>query len=664
MAFYITTPIYYANGEPHIGHAYTNTLADVSARYHRLYGEETFFLTGIDEHGQKVEQAAALRNITPLQHCDEMVEKFKNLWARLDIQPDDFLRTTEPRHQKVVQQVLQQLWDSGQIYSDTYSGWYELSEERFLTDKEMEEKGYTKDSPEISQIEEKNYFFKMSTHQDWLLNHIEQHPEFIQPEGRRKEMLGFLKQPLGDLCISRPKSRLSWGIELPFDKDYVTYVWFDALLNYISAPLSHGGPEHLQTLWPQVTHLLGKDILMTHAIYWPTMLHAAGYAPPKKLIAHGWWMVNNAKMSKSKGNSIDPLDMIEKYGADAFRYVLMREMTLGLDSDFSEKSFVLRLNTDLANDFGNLLNRTLNLLNKYFEGVVPEPTVVGEAELAIEALALKTLKDTEALVRDFKMNQALDTVLQLVRHANKYINDEAPWATAKTDLPRAGTVLYYVLEVFRLAATLLSPVIPGKMASLLAQLGLNAQDLKLAWGTLAPGTQTQKPEVLFPRQEYIEKENTMENPTGNPTETAVNPVSTPAEKVNGAAEATSPEAAKDATKDAAQEAPQETFIGIEDFAKVELKVAEVVEAERVPKTDKLLRLIVKIGEEQRQIVAGIAAFYEPEALIGKQVVVVTNLKPVKLRGIESRGMILAAKSGELLSVLTPLNEVATGAQIS
>ena len=640
MTFYITTPIYYANGEPHIGHAYTNTLADVSARFHRLYGEDTFFLTGLDEHGQKVEQAAALRGITPQQHCDEMLTKFQNLWNRLDIQPDDFLRTTEPRHKKVVQEVLQKLWDAGHIYADTYSGWYELSEERFLTDKEMEEKGYTADSPEVTQIEEKNYFFKMSEHHDWLLQHIENNPEFIQPEGRRKEMLGFLKQPLGDLCISRPKSRLSWGIDLPFDEDYVTYVWFDALLNYISAPLSHGGVENLNKLWPQVTHLLGKDILMTHAIYWPTMLHAAGYDAPQRLITHGWWMVDNAKMSKSKGNSIDPLAMIEKYGADAFRYVLMREMTLGLDSDFSEKAFVLRLNTDLANDFGNLLNRTLNLLKKYFDGVVPEPTVVGEAEQAIEALAAKTLADTEALVRDFKMNQALDTILQLVRHANKYINDEAPWSVAKTDLPRAGTVLYYVLEVFRLAATLLSPVIPGKMTSLLNQLGLDAQDLKLAWGVLPPGTQTQKPEVLFPRQEYIEKETPMENVVENTEKKAEAP--------------------------AAEAAPvvEENFIGIEDFAKVELKVAEVVEAERVPKTDKLLRLIVKIGEEQRQIVAGIAAFYEPEKLIGQQVVVITNLKPVKLRGVESRGMILAAKSGDQLSVLTPLNEVATGASIS
>lgn len=636
MSFYITTPIYYANGEPHIGHAYTNTLADVSARFHRLYGEEAFFLTGLDEHGQKVEQAAALRKISPQQHCDEMMEKFKHLWTRLNIQPDDFLRTTEPRHKTVVQQVLQQLWDAGHIYSDTYSGYYELSEERFLTDKEMEEKGYTAESPEVTHIEEKNYFFKMSEHHDWLVQHIEQNPDFIQPEGRRKEMLGFLKQPLGDLCISRPKSRLSWGIELPFDTDYVTYVWFDALLNYISAPLSHGGPENLERLWPQVTHLLGKDILMTHAIYWPTMLHAAGYAPPKQLIAHGWWMVENAKMSKSKGNSIDPLDMIEKYGADAFRYVLMREMALGLDSDFSEKAFVLRLNTDLANDFGNLLNRTLNLLHKYFDGVVPAPVAVGEAEQAIEALAHKTLQDTEQLVRGFKMNLALDTVLQLVRHANKYINDEAPWSVAKTDLPRAGTVLYYVLEVFRLAATLLSPVIPGKMENVLQQLGLDAQALKLEWGVLAAGTQTQKPEVLFPRQEYIEKETTMENT-----------VETPVKEEAVKAEAVEP-----------------TYIGIEDFAKVELKVAEVVEAERVPKTDKLLRLIVKIGEEQRQIVAGIAAFYEPEKLIGQQVVVVTNLKPVKLRGIESRGMILAAKSGDQLSVLTPLNDVATGAQIS
>ncbi len=646
MSFYITTPIYYANGEPHIGHAYTNTLADVLSRYHRLYGEDTFFLTGIDEHGQKVEQAAAERQIAPIEHCNEMVQKFQNLWQKLDIQPDDFIRTTEPRHKKVVQEVLQKLWDAGKIYSDTYAGFYELSEERFLTDKEMEEKGYTADSPEVTHIEEKNYFFKMSEHHDWLVNHIESHPDFIQPEGRRKEMLGFLKQPLGDLCISRPKSRLSWGIDLPFDTDYVTYVWFDALLNYISAPLSQS-EDKLSELWPQVTHLLGKDILMTHAIYWPTMLHAAGYSAPKQLIAHGWWMVDNAKMSKSKGNSIDPLAMIDKYGADAFRYVLMREMTLGLDSDFSEKAFVLRLNTDLANDFGNLLNRTLKLVNKYFEGKVPAPGVATDAESEMVALAEKTIAESEQLVRSFKMNQALDTILQLVRHANKYINDEAPWAVAKTDLARAGTVLYHVLEVFRLTAALLSPVIPGKMASLLEQLGVEASALQLKWGVLEAGTQTRKPEVLFPRQEY--KEEKMENK---------------AEKEITENKEAVKEAVAPAVEAKPEVKPEESFIGIEDFAKVELKVAEVVEAERVPKTDKLLRLIVKIGEEQRQIVAGIAAFYEPEKLIGQQVVVVTNLKPVKLRGVESRGMILAAKAGDQLSVLTPLNEVATGAKIS
>lgn len=648
--FYITTPIYYVNDEAHLGHAYTTTMADVLTRFHQLFGDETFFLTGTDEHGLKVQQAAQKRGISPQQHADELAPRFAHLWEKMNIHPDDFVRTTEHRHKKVVQEVLQRIYDLGQIYADTYAGWYEISEERFLTEKEMEAKGYTAASPEVQRIEEKNYFFKMSAYQDWLIQHIEQNPEFIMPEGRRREILGFLRQPLGDLCISRPKSRLSWGIELPFDNDYVTYVWFDALLNYISVHLDRGGDDELAKWWPHSHNLIGKDILMTHAIYWPTILKAAGYAPPKSLIAHGWWMIDSGKMSKSKGNVVKPLELMDKYGVDAFRYFLVRDMSLGQDSNFSEKALVERLNSDLANDFGNLLNRTHKLVARYFDGVIPAPAELGPLEQELKELGEKTIASVKQQVLEFKLHSALEDVLQLVRRANKYMEETAPWKLVKTDPAATGTVLWHVLEIFRLAASLLSPVIPGKIANLLHQLGLDADALRLEWGVLPAGVQTRAAEVLFPRQEYLEASDTDKESKENKME-ASNPVKT---------EAAPPAAA---AQPAPAEAEPDNLIGIEDFAKVQLRVAQVLEAERVPKTDKLLRLIVDLGDEKRQIVAGVAAWYEPEQLIGKQIVVVANLKPVKLRGIESHGMLLAAKSEGKLSVITPLGEVATGASV-
>jgi len=647
--YYVTTPIYYVNDEAHIGHAYTTTLADVLMRYHRIMGEETFFLTGLDEHGQKVQQAAEKLGISPQEHCDRMAPRFQELWAKMGIQPDDFVRTTQARHQQIVTQILQNIWDKGLIYDATYEGWYEVSEERFLTDKEIEEKGYTPESPEITFIKEKNYFFKMSQFQDWLIEHIQSHPDFIRPESRRNEILGFLRQPLGDLCISRPKSRLSWGIELPFDRDYVTYVWFDALINYISVPLARGGTEELQKWWPHSVHLIGKDILTTHCVYWPTMLKAAGYEPPKTILAHGWWLIDAAKMSKSKGNVVKPLELMDKYGIDAFRYFLMRDMSLGADSNFSEKALVDRINSDLANDFGNLLNRTINLLKRNFEGVIPAPAEKGELELELETLAHTTIKQVREWVLDYKLHAALEETLQLVRRANKYMEQTAPWKTAKTDLPRTGTILWHVLEIFRLAAALLAPVIPGKINDLLEQLGLQETDLKLSWGVLPAGTQTHEPRVLFPRQEFIQEEKKMENTVTEAPVTQAPP-----------AQASAPAAPAPANEDQIGT----NLIGIEDFGKVELRVAQIAEAERVPKTDKLMRLIVDLGTEQRQIVAGIAAHYSPEQLLGKKVIVVANLKPAKLRGLESRGMLLAAKNETQFSILTVLDDVAPGARVS
>lgn len=638
--FYVTTPIYYVNDEAHIGHAYTTTLADVLRTYHRIFGEETFFLTGLDEHGQKVQQAAERAGISPQKHCDLMAPRFQALWEKMGIHYDDFIRTTESRHQAVVKSVLQKIWDQGLIYEATYTGWYELSEERFLTDKEIEEKGYTPNSPEITYIQEKNYFFRMSQFQDWLVEHIQTHPEFILPEGRCNEILGFLRQPLGDLCISRPKSRLSWGIELPFDSNYVTYVWFDALLNYISAPLSRGGEAELQKWWPHSVHLIGKDILTTHCVYWPIMLKAAGYEPPKTILAHGWWLVDATKMSKSKGNVVKPLDLMEKYGVDAFRYFLMRDMSLGADSSFSEKALVERMNSDLANDFGNLLNRTLNLLQRNFEGIIPAPGPQGLLEQELETLARNTIARVRQLVLDYKLHTALEEILQLVRRANKYMEQTAPWKTIKTDVNYTATILWHVLETLRLASALLAPVIPGKIAELLEQLGLHQTDLKLEWGLLPTGIHTRTARVLFPRQEFNTEEKHMENNTERAIASASAETSSSAE-TSGIA-----------------------LIGIDDFGKIDLRVAQVLEAERVPKTDKLMRLLVDLGQEQRQIIAGIAAYYRPEQLLGKKVIVVANLKPVKLRGLESQGMLLAAKNETQFSILTVLDEVAAGSRVS
>lgn len=639
--FYITTPIYYVNDEAHIGHAYTTILADVLTRYHRLFGSKTFFLTGVDEHGQKVEQAARKKGITPQEHCDQMAPKFKQLWTKLNIQYDDFVRTTEPRHKAVVTDVLKKLWDDGHIYAHTYAGWYDVTEERFLTEKEIEESGQAKDSPNISYLEEKNYFFRMSAFQDWLIRHIETHPEFIQPETRRNEILGFLRQPLGDLCISRPKSRLSWGIELPFDADYVTYVWVDALFNYASVHLARGGEAALAQWWPYSHHLIGKDILTTHAVYWPTLLKAAGYEPPKTILAHGWWLLDNSKMSKSKGNVVKPLDLIERYGIEPFRYFMVRDMALGQDSQFSEKALVERLNSDLANDFGNLLNRTMKQLKQYFQGVIPAPGESGELEVELAEMGRATVQKVQELVAVFKLPNAIEETLQFIRRANKYLEQTEPWKTAKTDLVRTGTILYHVLEVLRLGATLLSPMIPHKVEQLLNQLGMSPENLGLEWGTLPTGIAIREAEVLFPRQEFKPEQ----------------------EEVN--METSTAPAAPVATPPTATAAPEGVaLLDIEDFRKVELRVAEVIHAERVPKTDKLMCLQVALGEEKRQIVAGIAAYYEAEALIGKKIIIVANLKPAKLRGLESRGMLLAAKTEDAFSVLTVLNDVPSGASIS
>lgn len=503
--FYVTTPIYYVNDSPHIGHAYTTLLADVLARYARLRGQPVFFLTGLDEHGQKVQQAAQRLGRTPQAHVDEMQARFRALWQELRIEPDDFIRTTEARHKRVVAAVLQQLWEQGDIYRGEYQGWYCVPDERFWTEKDLRDGACPDCGRPVEQIREVNYFFRMSAYQDWLVDYINEHPRFIQPPHRRNEVLGFLRQPLSDLCISRPASRLSWGIPLPFDPAYVTYVWFDALLNYVTAAGYLQDMERFETLWPQVVHLIGKDILTTHSVYWPTMLKAAKLPLPKTIFAHGWWVLGERKMGKSLGNAVNPLDLVKVYGVDAFRYLLMREMTPGYDADFDLDRLAARYQADLANNLGNLLHRATNMIGRYCGGRVPEPGAVGPAEEELRARFETSTSQVFTVLEGFAVQQVLATVMEGLSAANQYLEQSAPWKRAKNgEIEAVFTCLYTTAEVVRLAALLLSPVLPERSAEVFRRLGWQPSgqvQCDLAWGALLPGSLVTMGEPLFPRLE-------------------------------------------------------------------------------------------------------------------------------------------------------------------
>jgi len=491
--FYITTPIYYVNDKPHIGHAYTTILADVLARYYRSINYKTFFLTGLDEHGQKVQQAAEVKGVSPKYHCDQMAPSFIKLWEKLNISYNDFIRTTEKRHVKGVQKILKSVYDKGDIYKDEYEGLYSVSEERFITEKEAESGEFR----DIKKIKEKNYFFKMSKYQQSLINHINSNPDFIQPKHRKNEILGFLKQPLNDLCISRPKIRLNWGIELPFDSDYVTYVWFDALINYITALGYKENQEEFKSLWPASYHLIGKDILTTHAVYWPTMLMSLGLQLPKTIFAHGWWLMSESKMSKSIGNVINPMELINKYGVDPVRYFLMREMVLGQDSNFSIETFKNRYNSDLANDFGNLLSRVSTLMKKNYNGKIPDLVKISESGEKIKLNSELLIKSVKTKMELMRINEAIEDIMRFIRSVNKYLELNAPWKMVKIDKINAGNVLYVAGEALRIAALLLSPVMPSRTSLLLE--AFNAGKSSLNWGELQSGSIIKDHSPLFPR---------------------------------------------------------------------------------------------------------------------------------------------------------------------
>ncbi len=624
--FYITTPIYYVNDEPHIGHAYTTIMADVLSRFHRLAGDDVMFLTGTDEHGQKVNEAAKERNLSPLAHADEMVVRFQALWDVLNISHDDFIRTTEARHKRVVSEILQRIYDAGEIYSDNYEGWYCIPDERFWMEKDLVDGNCPDCGRPAVKISEKNYFFKMSKYQDWLIEYIETHPNFIRPEKRRNEILGFLRQPLGDLCISRPKERLEWGIPLPFDDDYVCYVWFDALINYITAPGYIADDARFEHWWQSSCHLIGKDILTTHCVYWSTMLKAIGVPLPKTIMGHGFWLVDETKMGKSLGNAIRPLDLADKYGVDAFRYFLVRDMTLGQDSNFSEEAFVQRYNTELANELGNLLNRSVVMAARYLDGVVPAVDGNHAALDALKAQTDETLHAVGEAIDAMNPNAVLDAVWKLVREANRFVEVQAPWHLVKDASKRAEleVTIYALLETMRQLSVLLFPVIPSKACEIWQQLGaegspedVHLDDLK-TWGGLDANLQVAPGDPVFPRIEEV---------------------------------------------DVAEEKPED-LISFSEFQKLKLRVAKIDAAERVKGADRLLQLQISLGDEQRQIVAGIAEFYEPEALVGQQIVVVANLEPATIRGVESQGMLLAASDDNGLTLVTPDGEIGVGAEVN
>ena len=645
--YYITTPIYYPSDKLHIGHAYCTTIADTLARFHLAKGEEVFFLTGSDEHGLKIQRKAQEKGITPIEYVDAIIANFKQLWNELNISNNDFIRTSEERHHKVVQDVLTKIFEQGDIYKKNYEGLYCVPCESYWLERQLVDGKCPDCGRPVEKMQEESYFFKLSKYQEWWLQFIEENPNFIQPASRRNEMINFVKQGLEDLCITR--TTFDWGIPVPFDKKHVVYVWFDALLNYLTG-IKYGTDDAMfNKFWPASLHLVGKEIVRFHTIIWPIMLKAMGVELPQKVYGHGWLVIDGDKMSKSKGNVIDPLALIDEFGADAIRYFLLREIVFGNDGNFSRDALITRINSDLANDLGNLLHRTVSMIEKYHGGVVTNTGVIEAVDEDLMALVKSTAENFAKDMDAMEINSAIKGVWALISRANKYIDETAPWILAKDEAKaaRLQTVMYNLAETLRVVAILVAPFIPSTSPKIYTQLGLEVPAEFLLtdaeFGKIADGTKVQKGEPLYPRIEIAEDGATIIG--GKRYEPKVEVAPAPVEEPKVEME------------------PIKEEITIDAFEKIDLRVGTVKAAEKVKKSKKLLKLQVMIGDEERTIVSGIAQYYEPEALIGRNVIVIANLAPAKLFGIESFGMLLAASDGNGNLVLADAPGMASGSRV-
>ena len=634
--YYITTPIYYPSAKLHIGNTYTTVAADVLARYKRKDNYDVMFLTGTDEHGQKIEGVAKEKNLEPKEYVDGVVEEIKDLWKLMNIKYDKFIRTTDDYHKKVVQDIFKKLYDKGDIYKGVYEGYYCTPDEAFWTESQLDNGNCPDCGRPVEKANEEAYFFEMSKYADRLIKYIEENPLFIQPESRKNEMLNnFLKPGLNDLCVSR--TSFSWGIPVNFDEGHVVYVWIDALSNYITA-LGYGSDDKslFDKYWPADVHLIGKDIIRFHTIYWPIMLMALDLELPKQIFGHGWLLADGDKMSKSLGNVVDPVVLIEHFGEDAVRYYLLKEISKGNDGDFTNEKFIRKINSDLANDLGNLLSRSLSMVEKYFEGIIPEKMIEGDFDKSLIELALETPKKVSKCIDEINIPEALDEIWVLIRRTNKYIDETTPWVLARDPemKNRLGGVLYNLLESLRFIGALVEPFIPKTAHKIKEQ--LNTNDLSFDSLKSFDGTKSRdkinKGEIIFPRIDVDEKLEELSKINPQPKKKQYNKI-----------------------KDE---------ITIDDFNKLDLRVGKIVEASKIKGADKLLKLKVDIGSEIRQVVSGIAKDYKSEELVGLKVTLVCNLKPVKLRGELSEGMILAASDKEGLSIITLDKDMSSGTIIS